>query len=233
MSSVYANSAPTIFSSKVIHVSLSYAFMALHTICFDQILPVFLASQPTQNQDQLKASLVDFLIHPKGGLGYSSSSVATFISMSGLLSVVLMVSIFPTVDAFFGSLTCLRASLLVYPLVYVMIPYLVFLPIAPAWVRLAGVALVFALKTLAAVFSFNDNAILLNVAAPSPHALGLVNGMAQTAANGARALGPAAMGYFIGLGAKVDSNAFGWWFLAVVGVTGAVQGFYVSDENDL
>lgn len=221
-----------IFAPKVVHVTLSYAFMALHTICFDQIFPVFLATSPVADQDQTRPPLVRALFYTKGGLGYASTTVASFVSASGLLSIALMVSIFPPVDTRFGSLRCLRASLLAYPLLYALLPYLVLLPQAPAWICLGGVSLLFALKTLAAVFSFNDNAILLNVAAPSPQALGLVNGVAQTAANGARALGPASMGFFISLGDRAGSNAFGWWFLAAVAVMGAVQGFWVSDEKE-
>ncbi|OAA58427.1 major facilitator superfamily transporter multidrug resistance [Niveomyces insectorum RCEF 264] len=225
-------SGSAVFSSKVVHVVLSYAFMALHSICFDQIFPVFLATSRVRDEDHTGSPFSHALLHPKGGLGYSSTTVASFMSASGLLSIVLMVSIFPPVDTFFGSLHCLRGSQMVYPAVYVLLPYLVLLPASPTWVRLTGVALICVLKTAAAVFSFNDNAILLNVAAPSPQALGLVNGLAQMAANGARALGPAVMGLFIRLGDHTGSNALGWWFLAVVGALGAFQGFWVTDDEE-
>ena len=215
-------SISSIFSTKIAHVVISYGIMALHTICFDQIFPVFLATQHV-------ASSLPFLL--KGGLGMSSVMVANLISGSGILSIVLMVTIFPKIDSLLGSLRCLTLSLLVYPVTYFLIPYLVIVPGSLPCLRLIGVFAILFLKTLAAVFSFNENAVLLNVVAPSPSALGLVNGVAQTAAAGARALGPAAMGLFIGLGDKIDSDALGWWFLSTTALAGAIQGYWVSDED--
>ncbi|KAL1862868.1 hypothetical protein VTK73DRAFT_6596 [Phialemonium thermophilum] len=208
---------------KVMHLVVSYAIMAMHTICFDQIFPVFLATREVQSTPPFRLN---------GGLGLSSPVVATFISASGVLSVVLMMTVFPPIDVYFGSLHCMRASLLLYPFTYFFLPYLAVLPQSPAWIRLVAVSAILAANKMASVFSFNDNAVLLNIVAPSPNALGLVNGIAQTAAAGARALGPALMGVFIGLGERIGTGALGWWFLGAVAVAGAIQGFWVVDDEE-
>ncbi|EFX01749.1 major facilitator superfamily transporter multidrug resistance [Grosmannia clavigera kw1407] len=207
-----------LLSPQVRHIVVSYACLALHSFCFDQVFPVFLSTGPNPS------SSLPFGL--RGGLGYNAPLVANLIAASGILSIFFMVVLFTPVDKHYGTLLCMRASMVLFPLVYVFLPYLVVLPEAPHWVRLAGVSAVIAMKTLAAVFAFNGNAVLLTVAAPWPGSLGLVNGVAQTAAAGARAIGPAILGVVIGWGDSMGSDALGWWFLALVAMGGAVQAFW-------
>lgn len=207
----------------VVHVVLSYGIMALHTICFDQLFPVFLSTSPEK-------STLPFLL--KGGLGLGSDTVATYMSASGILSIVLMITVFPVVDSRFGSLACLNASTCLYPATYCLLPYLAVLPSSPAGVRLGAVSAVLFTKTLAAVFSFNESSVLLSTAAPSHRTLGVVNGLAQTGAAAARSLGPVGMGLFMRLGSRIGCDALGWWFLAATGVVGVVQTFCISGEAD-
>ena len=208
---------------KVIHVVLSYALMSLHAICFDQIFPVFMSTPHASSH---------FLFHLNGGLGFEANTVASLMSASGILFVTLMVTVFPLFDHWFGSLRCLRGSLVLYPVTYFLLPYLVVLPSSPVWLPLMAASAILASKALAAVFSFNENSVLLSMAAPSRDTLGLVNGVGQTVAAGARAIGPAAMGFFIGIGDHLGSGALGWWFLAAVAAVGVIQGLYVMDEVD-
>ncbi|EEU41255.1 uncharacterized protein NECHADRAFT_83480 [Fusarium vanettenii 77-13-4] len=210
-------------SSKVIHVVLSYALMALHTICFDQIFPVFMVTSRA-------ASHPPFYLD--GGLGFESSLAASLISAAGIVFVCLMITVFPVVDRWLGSLLCLQGSVMIYPITYLLLPYLSVLPASPAWIPITGASTILLAKAVAAVFSFNENSVLLSMASPSRNTLGIVNGIGQTAAAGARALGPAAMGIFIGLGDRVGSGALGWWFLAAVAAVGALQGLWVVDEPD-
>lgn len=224
-STTSSSSSPTLLTNQVCHVIASYACMALHTFCFDQVFPVFLATDPDPSSRPLWAL--------RGGLGYTAPAVANLVAASGLLSIVLMIGLYTPVDNYFGTLRCMRASLWLYPGVYILLPYLVLLPGAsPSWPQLAGVTIITATKILAAVFSFNDNAVLLTVAAPSPRGLGFVNGVAQMAAAGARTVGPALMGVILGWGDRFGTDALGWWFLAATAIAGVVQGFWVTDEEE-
>lgn len=209
-------------SPGVIHLILNYAIMALHTICFDQIFPVFLATAPATSTLPFKLL---------GGLGLGTDTVATFMSASGILSIALMITLFPAINDRFGTLVCMRASLFFYPVTYFVLPYIVTLPSSSTWIRLVAVSAILGSKTLAAVFSFNDSSILLSTAAPSHNTLGLVNGTAQTAAAAARALGPVLMGLFISLGDKIRYDALGWWFLATMGGMGVVQVFCIEGRS--
>lgn len=201
-------------STNVCHLILNYAIMAMHTICFDQIFPVFLATP------QAKST---FPFWMSGGLGLGANTVATFMSSAGILSIALMIILFPPVDSRFGSLSCMRASLFLYPVTYLLLPYIVAIPDSPRWPQIMAVIATLLLKTTAAVFSFNDSSILLSEAAPSQDTLGLINGTAQTAAAAARALGPVIMGFCISLGEKSGIEPLGWWFLAIVAVVGIIQ----------
>lgn len=208
---------------QVVHVVVSYALMALHTICFDQIFPVFMVTPRA-------TSHLPFRLN--GGLGFESSLAASLISAAGFVFVGLMITTFPIVDRWLGSTRCLQGSIMIYPVTYFLIPYLAVLPTSSAWIPVAATSAIMLSKVVAAVFSFNESALLLSMASPSPNTLGLVNGIGQTAAAGARALGPAAMGIFISLGDNVGSGALGWWFLAAVAAVGVVQGLWVIDETN-
>lgn len=208
---------------NVVHVILNYAIMSAHAICFDQMFPALLSAEPVE-------SSLPFRLH--GGLGMGSDKVATFMSAAGILSITLMIVVFPPADEKFGTLRCLRGSMFVYPITYLVLPYVVVLSPLPRWLQDLAVSAILFSKTLAAVFSFNDSAILLSTEAPSPNTLGLVNGAAQTAAAGARAAGPSLMGLCISLGGKLGYEALGWTFLAVIAAVGTVQVFYLGSSSE-
>ncbi|KAI1774383.1 major facilitator superfamily domain-containing protein [Hypoxylon cercidicola] len=210
-----------ILTAPVFHIVLCYLLMDLHTICFDQIFPVFLATRSAPSHPPFQLN---------GGLELSAVTVANFVSGAGILSILLMLTVFPRLSAHIGSLAGLRLSLLLFPLTYFALPYLALLPLSPSWARTLGVAVVVCAKTLAAVFAFNESAVLLHVCAPGARTLGLVNGVALTASAGGRAVGPAVMGLFIELGHAIDCGALGWFFLALVAAAGAVQAFWVVDD---
>lgn len=220
----YKPSLKEAISPKVIQVIVSYALMAFHTICFDQLFPVFMVTPHA-------TSHLPFLLN--GGLGFGTNLSASLISAAGVFFVGLMVTVFPLVDSWLGSIRCLQSSLMIYPLTYSLLPYLVALPESPAWIQITATSAVLVAKSVAAVFSFNENSVLLSAVAPSRNTLGLINGIGQTAAAGARGLGPAAMGFFIGVGDSIGSGALGWWFLAAVAVVGAVQGLFVEDGAEV
>ncbi|KAM5369002.1 hypothetical protein ACJZ2D_009205 [Fusarium nematophilum] len=192
-------------SPQVIHVVVSYALMALQTICFDQIFPVLMVTPRA-------ASYSPFRLN--GGLGFESSLAASLISAAGIVFVGLMITVF------------------LVPITYFFLPYLAVLPSSPSWFQITASSAILLAKVMAAVFSFNENSVLLSMAAPSRNTLGLVNGVGQTTDARARALGPAAMSAFIGIGDCVVSGALGWWFLAAVATAGAVQGLWFVDGTD-
>ncbi|KAI1767907.1 major facilitator superfamily domain-containing protein [Hypoxylon sp. FL1150] len=211
-----------ILTAPIIHIVLSYFLMTLHTACFDQIFPAYLATRPVPSR---------LLFHLNGGLSLPASTVANFISGAGAVSIVLMLGVFPPVSARISSKTSLRLSLLLYPFTYFALPYLALLPLSSAWARILSVSAVACAKVLAFVFSSSETAILLNACAPEARTLEFVNGLGQAAAAGGRAIGPAVMGLFVELGSKVDCSALGWYYLALVPVIGAVRGCWVVDAS--
>ncbi|KAI5289502.1 hypothetical protein KEM54_003760 [Ascosphaera aggregata] len=194
--------------TNIIHISVAYCILGFHTICFDQILPVFLASQTNDEPARLPFWFT-------GGLQMTASNVGSFISMSGILGILSMIFISPPINDMLGSLRALQANLWLFPVSYIILPYLSLLG-GPTPAAKIGVTFVIALKTVAAAFAFNDIPILLNEATPSNDLLGYVNGIGQTAVNAARAVGPIIMG-------------LGWFMLALVAAIGVFQGYYIAD----
>ncbi|KAI5298216.1 hypothetical protein KEM55_003661, partial [Ascosphaera atra] len=208
---------------NVIHISVSYCIMGFHTICFDQFFAVFLASKTPQGIIRLPFWFT-------GGLQMNASDVGSFIGMSGILGIAIMIFVFPPLNDYLGSLRALRLNLWLYPIAYLTTPYLVLFggPSVPAVI---GVTLVIALKTVAGSFTFNDIPILLNEATPSNDLLGYVNGIGQTAVSSARAVGPIIMGLATNLGVKIGIGGLGWFMLSIVSAIGVFQGYYIIDPE--
>ncbi|KZZ91886.1 major facilitator superfamily transporter multidrug resistance [Ascosphaera apis ARSEF 7405] len=208
---------------NIIHISIAYCILGFHTICFDQILPVFLASQTSDEPARLPFWFT-------GGLQMNASDVGFFISMSGILGIATMILIFPPVNDLLGSLRALRMNLWLFPISYIILPYLSLLR-GPSTYAKIGVTFVIALKTVASSFAFNDIPILLNEATPSNDLLGYVNGIGQTAVSSARAVGPVIMGLATSFGQNIGIGGLGWFMLAFVAAVGVFQGYYISDPE--
>ena len=166
-----------VFRNQVIINMCIYACLALHTISFDQLFPLFCSTAPNE-----------------GGLGMSANQVGLALSFGGFMAMILQISVFPVVCERYGPVICLRAVSLIYPFMYFAMPYVSILSLSgydssswQLWVALIGVQL---LKVVAGVFAFPSAAILITNSAPAKSFLGTINGANQAFASLARALGP-------------------------------------------
>lgn len=85
---------------------LSYTFLALHSVAYDQVLPVFLNYPrvvPDENNTHLPFQFT-------GGFGLSSDKIGTIYTVYGIACGVVQFFLFPTLCARFGVLNCYRAA---------------------------------------------------------------------------------------------------------------------------
>lgn len=180
---------------------LVYCALSLHSITFDQLLPVLMAyppEDPSKRQLPLKFA---------GGFGMSASQVGGFFSIYGIIGMVLQVGsskniyselvlispplkifVFPPVTNRLGPLRCLKISSFAFPIVYALVPFVVILPHDKQQPALFTLMFV---KSLSVIFAFPCSTILLTNSSPTLRLLGTLNGIAVTLSAMGRAIGPA------------------------------------------
>ncbi|KAL0634726.1 hypothetical protein Q9L58_006322 [Maublancomyces gigas] len=202
---------------------LVYCILSLHSITFDQLLPVLMAyppEDPSQRQLPLKFA---------GGFGMSASQVGSFFSVFGAVGMILQILVFPPVTTRLGPLRCLRFSSLAFPIVYALVPFVVILPQDKQ--QPALFALMF-IKTFSVIFAFPCSTILLTNSSPTLRLLGTLNGIAVTLSAMGRAIGPATGGLMFSRGQEIGYLILPWWILALVTFLGALPiTFLVEGEG--
>lgn len=165
-----------------------YAFLALQSITYDQMLPVYMAYPKMTHPPQVSNPLKFF-----GGFGLNSGEIGLIFSIFGFIAMITQVLLYPPITRRFGALYCLIISLALYPLAYVLSPFAVILP---PLLRRPFLYTLIIIKCYAGTFSFPCSMILLTNSAPSLRLLGTVNGIATALAALGRAIGPTVCTYF-------------------------------------
>jgi len=199
---------PTIWTKDVITALISFGLLPLHNGAFMHIFPVFLSNPPA---DHSSASLLHF----NGGLGLGSPSIGLWLALLGICGIMLQLFIYPRMQARIGTLGNFRVSLFIFPLTYLLAPYLSFLDPNSAgkwfWIVLVAWSQIMA-RTLA----IPSTVILLTNSAPAKHVLGRIHGFGNMLSSFARAVGPAIGGWVFAWGMKHNMIGLVWWSYLMV-----------------
>ena len=158
------------------------------------------------------------------------------LAVQGIYSMIAQIFIFPLAARRFGTLNTFRTVIMIWPLLYFLVPYMVLLP---AKIRQPAVYLALLSKITFQVLAFPSTAILLTNAAPSMLVLGAINGVSASTASLARACGPTITGMVHSWGLDLGSTGFAWWMSGIICAIGAIESFWMDEidgrveENDL
>jgi len=94
-----------IFTRQVVLNMVVYAGLALHSISFDQLFPLLCSTKITD-----------------GGMGMTPGQIGVALSASGVLAMVLQMTLFPWAHNKFGALLCIRTVLAMYVGMYFVLP---------------------------------------------------------------------------------------------------------------
>lgn len=209
------------FNRQVVLVILGYGILAYHSVAFDALVPIFLSEQPSQQQPQLPFKF-------SGGFGLSTKTIGFMMAVQGVYSMFAQLWLFPFVVRRLGTLHGLRLVMLLWPLLYFAMPYLVLLP---KQLQSAGIYFALLLKITFHVIAFPSNAILLANAAHSKAVLGTINGVAASTACLSRAFGPTVSGSIHSAGLNLGYNGFAWWTSGLVCILGAIEAYFIKDTD--
>ncbi|KAK4250769.1 major facilitator superfamily domain-containing protein [Corynascus novoguineensis] len=202
---------------------LSYTFLALHSVAYDQVLPVFL-NYPRVAPDETNSHLP---FKFTGGFGLSSDKIGTIYTVYGIACGIVQFFLFPTLCARFGVLNCFRTATLIFPLIYLLTPYTALIQDTTA--RYAVFLTMMLVKGFVVIIGFPCTTILLTNSASSLRVLGTLNGFATTFSGLGRAIGPAAAGAVFSWGIRKGYAIAPWWLLATIALAGAVVPWFIEE----
>lgn len=212
-------SAPTAFTHSVLMNIVAYGLIAYHAISFDQMMPIFLSSPVTHEPASSP-------FHFTGGFGFSSQYVGLLLAIQGIYSMFAQIFLFPFAVQRWGALRTFRTTIILWPLLYVVVPYLVFLP---QQLQTAGIMFCLIWRITAQCLAFPTMQILITNAASSMLVLGLINGVAASTASLSRAFGPTLSGSLFSFGLSIGHVGLAWWVTALVALLGALQSLWMTE----
>lgn len=192
-----------------------------HSVSFDQLMPVFLSTPVSTEQPDLPFKF-------SGGFSMSTKAIGSMMAVQGVYSMIAQLFLFPLVVRRFGTLRTFRGVMIIWPLLYFAVPYLVLLP---KKLQVAGIYLALITKITFHVIAFPSNAILLTNSAPSLLVLGSINGVAASTASLSRAFGPTITGLIHSAGLRIGYSGLAWWASGLVCVLGAVESFWMEEVD--
>lgn len=211
-----------------------YTFLAMHSVAYDQLLPIFM-HYPVQSRYNPNVHLP---LKFAGGFGIDSNRIGLLFTVYGIFGMLIQFFVFPPFARKYGVLNCLKACCLTFPLVYIATPFTALLPTDSS--RQGVMMLLMLVKGFCGIFAFPCSTILLTNSAASLKILGTLNGVATSISAIGRAAGPALAGATFTAGVDIGYVVISWWTLALVAVIGAVpvwylvemEGFGGGDDDD-
>jgi MFS family permease len=192
-----------------------------HTISAEQLLPVLFSLPESETAPSLPFKFT-------GGFDLPTRAIGGILSAQGLIQVIAMLFAFPVLTRYLGSLTLFRITVLTYPFLYIVTPYLTLVPSA---MRMPCVYLILVWKVCAQAFTMPSALIMLANNTPSPKVSGTLNGAMAASASLCRTFGPTFSGLLQSAGLSLGTLGLPWWTNAAVAVLGAVIAVFMREEK--
>lgn len=214
-----------IFSKQSSVNLVAYTGLAMHSVAFDQLVPVFM-HHPVQSVNDPEVHLP---LKFAGGFGLDSGRIGILFTVYGIFGMAVQFLCFPPIARKFGVLNCFKACALTFPFVYIAVP---FTSILPTSAQRQGVCLTLMLiKCVAGIFAFPCSTILLTNSAASLGILGTLNGVATSISAAGRAAGPALSGWAFTIGVDIGYGVLPWWTLCTVATIAAFPVWWLVETE--
>ncbi|KAL6702787.1 hypothetical protein ACN47E_000923 [Coniothyrium glycines] len=200
-----------------------YTLLALYTLAYDQLLPVFM-HHPTQPRSDPNVKLP---LKFAGGFGIDSRRIGAIFTFFAISSMLFQFLVFPPLARTLGVVRCLRVSFLIFPFIFFVTPFISLIS-DPFTRELAMVALLM-MRGVAGSTSFPTSTIMLTNSASSLRVLGTVNGLATSVSAVGRALGPTIGGGLFTLGVKRGYVIVPFWTMSAISLLAAIPTFWLVE----
>ncbi|KAF1807985.1 MFS general substrate transporter [Eremomyces bilateralis CBS 781.70] len=229
-----------IWTRNVITTLISHGIMAMHVGTFSNLWFVFLSTSrwDPAHPSPPSHTAQRFPVNFTGGLGLPPAKIGLALSILGFIGIVLQVSLYPYLSGTWGTVRTYRGSLFLFPLAYLVTPYLALIPsttsppnAASGIAIWAGIVAVLIVQVMARTFALPGGVILVNNSCPHPSVLGTLHGVAQSVSSATRTIGPIVGGLLLGLGLDIGKVGLAFWVLMGVAMVGACVGLFVKEGS--
>ncbi|KAH9862687.1 hypothetical protein J1614_010780 [Plenodomus biglobosus] len=200
-----------------------YTLLALYTLAFDQLLPVFMHHTPQFHDDPDRSLPLKFA----GGFGIDSRRIGLIFTIFAISSTLCQFLLFPPLARRLGVLTCLRIAFLIFPVVFFITPFVSLIPDPTA--REATMVALLMVRGVGGTFAFPTSTIMLTNSAASLSVLGTINGLATSVSAVGRAVGPTIGGGLFTWGVKRGYVIVPFWTLSLIALGAAVPTFWLVE----
>lgn len=218
------------FNFAVVMLIISLVLAASHQMAFGAIFPIYLLDPPSYNASGIAAFSSGPRLDLTGGMGFSLHDVGGYLAASGFIALFSQGVLFPIIVEKAGVWLSFLVPVLIYPLCYIIIPFLSLLRSGTAeessWILPLGIYASLFLQNILGILMYPCALILLKNATPSPLVLGRVNGLAMSAVCAARTVASPLVGVVYDFG----GSSAAWGTCALVAVIGAVQLWWVPRD---
>ena len=207
-----------------------YTLLAMHSMAFDQLLPVYMGFSPLESKTKSSAGHILTSGNPlkfAGGFGLGHFRIGIITTCYGICGMLIQFFLFPPAARYFGVLTCLKACVIGFPISYFIMPFTALLPTTSS--RIGWAFAVMLIKCFCSIFAFPCSTILLTNSVSSLRVLGTLNGFATSFSAIGRAAGPALGGAMFTIGVERGYVIAPWWIFTAVGVIAAVPVFFLVE----
>ena len=205
---------------------VAYTLLALHSVAFDQLLPIFM-HHPRQQRDGNEQ--VQLPLKFAGGFGVGSGQIGLLFTLYGIIAMFIQFLVFPPLARRLGILPCLKASAIAFPIIYLLTPFTALFE--SGLVQQGAMFVLMAGKGMAVVFAFPCCVILLTNSAVSLQILGTLNGVATSISALGRAVGPAIGGATFTWGVDVGYVVLPWWTLSFLAALGCIPIWFLEEKE--
>lgn len=219
-----------IFTPPVVQTIVVNFLLSFHTIVYSEFLPVMLAGQLLPEKLSFPFKLV-------GGFGYTSDTIGKLLSFTGIVGTLSVMFIFPILDRNFRTISSLRASQIIFPIAYPILPYIVFTHVAynssnSPWLTRTLLYGLCCLMTASNAVGFPNILVLIHRASAPEHRA-FINGTALSLNSLARFLGPMIWGYVMTFSEIFEVGEVSWLLLGCLSLICCVYTFIMKeyDEN--
>lgn len=201
----------------------AYTLLAMHSVAYDQLLPVFL-HHPEQG---INDSDVALPFKFAGGFGINSGRIGALSTIYGVFGMVVQLTVFPPLARKFGVLQCFKYTVLSFPAIYLLTPFTSLLP--TLFTKQTVLLTLMLCKGWLCVFAFPCSTILLTNSAVSLRILGTLNGVSTSISAIGRAAGPALCGFAFSIGVDRGYIIMPWWLLTIIAILAAIPVFWLVE----
>lgn len=232
-----------IWTRNLIMTFISHGLLAMHVGTFNSLWFIYLsAPRYDPSHPHPPGFRPRGLIHFTGGLALPPPRIGLALAILGAIGITLQLFLYPHLSHRLGTVRSYRLFLMLFPITYVLVP---FLSIVPSWSKppagvsgvliWAAITVVLFIQVLARTFALPCATILINNCSPHPSVLGTVHGIGQSVSSLTRTFGPIMFGWIFGKGLDIGVVGLAWWILALVAITGSIAGrfLYEGDGHEI